>query len=65
MMATQEQVRPRLCTVQEIAELLAVPVSWVYSHVASGDLPHVRVGRYVRFNRRAVMEWVESAGRGR
>jgi excisionase family DNA binding protein len=54
----QEHVRQGLWTVRDVAERLSVPVSWVYSHVASGDLPHVKVGRYVRFNPRAVSEWL-------
>ncbi len=55
-----EQTRPQLCTVQEIAALLAVKESWVYSHVAKGDIPHFKMGRYVRFNRAEVLAW----GRG-
>ena len=50
--------RPRLLTVREIADLLAVPVSWVYSHTgASGDMPHIKVGRYTRFSVGEVMKW--------
>lgn len=64
-MAMQEQAQARLYTVEEIAELLAVPKSWVYSHVASGDLPHVKVGRYVRFYRRQVLAYIEEGNRGR
>lgn len=60
----QEQGKSRLYTVSEIAELLSVPVSWVYSHVASGDLPHVKVGRYVRFYPRVVMAWLEGRTHG-
>ena len=59
-----DQGKLRLYTVQEVAALLSVPVSWVYSHVASGDMPHVKVGRYVRFYPRAVMAWVEGGARG-
>jgi excisionase family DNA binding protein len=61
---TQEQGKSRLYTVQEVAELLSVPVSWVYSHVASGDLPNLKVGRYVRFYPRVVMAWLEEGAHG-
>ncbi len=34
-------------TVREAAEYLRVPPSWVYTHL--GQLPHIRLGKYVRF----------------
>jgi excisionase family DNA binding protein len=36
-----------LLTVEELAEILRVPKSWIYSH--QDQLPTVRLGRYVRF----------------
>lgn len=38
-----------LLTAEEVAEILRVPRSWVYSH--QDQLPTVRLGRYVRFRR--------------
>jgi excisionase family DNA binding protein len=38
-----------LLTVDEVAEILRVPRSWIYSH--QDQLPTVRLGRYVRFKR--------------
>jgi excisionase family DNA binding protein len=43
-----------------VAELLGVPTSWVYAETRAGRLPHVRVGRYRRFRRRAVEEWIDA-----
>ena len=57
-MATQEQGVAGLWTVKEVAGFLGVPSSWVYSHVADKSLPHLKVGRYVRFNSREIMGWV-------
>ncbi len=37
---------------KEIANRLCVPVTWVYEHVrsrAQDPMPHLRLGRYVRF----------------
>jgi len=51
-----------LLTVQEVAEILKVPVSWVYEHVrrsAAHRLPHVRVGKYIRFEASAIHDWLE------
>lgn len=35
----------RLLTADEVAELLAVPVSWVRESTRSGAMPHVELGR--------------------
>jgi len=48
----------------EVAELLGVPTSWVYAEARAGRLPHVRVGRYRRFRRRAVDAWIDDHERG-
>ncbi len=41
-----------LLSVQEVAELLQVPSSWVYEHRrprCGNPLPHMRIGKYLRF----------------
>ena len=41
-----------LLTVHEVAELLRVPVSWVYERTrrrGMDRLPHLKIGKYVRF----------------
>lgn len=41
-----------LLTVQEVAAILKVPVSWVYEHTRGNcreKLPYVKVGEYLRF----------------
>jgi excisionase family DNA binding protein len=59
-------VTERLLTAAEVAELLAVPESWVREHTRIGSLPHVQLGRYVRYRRDAVLDWVKAqeAARG-
>jgi excisionase family DNA binding protein len=49
----------RLLVAKEIADLLAVPESWVRQATRSGGLPHIRLGRYVRYERGPVLAWVE------
>lgn len=51
-----------LVTVEELAHVLAVPKSWVYMHTAAGTIPHVRVGRYVRFRLDEVYTWLAGGG---
>ncbi len=42
-------VNESLWTVKDVAAYLRTSRSWVYQHVASGDLPYRRVGGLVRF----------------
>ena len=54
----------RLLTAADVAELLSVPVGWVREHTRSGAIPHVPLGRYVRYDRGDVLEWVVSLKAG-
>lgn len=49
-----------LLTADEVAGILRVPKSWVYSHLS--DLPTIRLGRYVRFKRSDVERFLENRG---
>ena len=53
----------RLLTADDVAELLAVPVSWVRESTRSGAMPCVRLGRYVRFERAAMEAWLKECRR--
>jgi excisionase family DNA binding protein len=54
-----------LLTVDEVAAVLKVSRSWMYEHtrahgVPPGErLPHIKVGKYVRFDARAVRAFLE------
>ena len=48
----------RLVDAAAVAERLGVPVSWVRESTRSGAIPHVRLGRYVRFDLDDVASWV-------
>lgn len=53
----------RLLTAKEVAELLAVPESWVREATRDGRLPHINLGRYRRYSREAIDAWLnEQAG---
>ena len=47
-----------LLTADEVARLLGVTPEWVYSRSRQHRIPTVRLGRYVRYRRRAILEWV-------
>ncbi len=54
----------RLLTVQDVAQRLNVPVSWVYAQSEAGMLPSFKCGRYVRFDPRAIDAYLEAQRRG-
>lgn len=43
---------------EDAAELLSVKVSWIYEACRTGRLPHVRVGKHVRFHRMDLERWL-------
>ena len=51
-----------LATVSQIAGFLHVPDSWVYERTRRRGIeriPHFKLGKYLRFSRREVSEWVQ------
>lgn len=54
-----------LLTVEEVAALLKVSKSWVYEHTRSRGaprserLPYVKLGKYVRFDARALRAFIQ------
>ena len=56
-----------LMTVGEVARLFKVPVSWVYERCREGTpnpLPHLKLGKYLRFSRSALFAYIEGLRRG-
>ena len=52
-----------LLTVQDTARLLKVSVTWVYEHVrprADDRLPVVKLGKYLRFDRRDLQAYIDA-----
>jgi excisionase family DNA binding protein len=54
----------RLLDASEVAAMLAVPERWVREHTRSGQVPHLRLGRYVRYRREAVLVWLAEQEHG-
>ncbi len=61
--AGSDAPRPeRLWTVEEVADLFQVPSSWVYDRTrrrGQEQLPHLKLGKYLRFEENAVREYLE------
>lgn len=49
----------RLLTADQVAHLLQVKRSWVYAETRADRIPHVRLGRYVRYRLDAIERWVQ------
>jgi excisionase family DNA binding protein len=48
----------------EAGRLLSVPASWVLAEARADRIPHVRLGRYVRFNAAELEDWWQGRARG-
>jgi excisionase family DNA binding protein len=57
-------VTERLLNANEVGSLLGVPTSWVREQTRTGTIPHLRLGRYVRFQADAVEAWLEEQRAG-
>jgi excisionase family DNA binding protein len=52
-----------LLTADDVAAMLGVSKSWVERAVKRNELPVIRLGRYIRFRRESVEEWVKGQER--
>ena len=60
-----DQIRQRkLATVDQMAEILQVPKSWIYERTRQGQeaIPHYKLGLYVRFDPDEVIKFFKSNG---
>ena len=49
----------KLMTVKQVAELLNVKESTIYSWTYQRFIPHKKVGRLLRFDKKEVLSWVD------
>jgi len=49
----------KLLTPQEIAEVLGVQPSTIYQWTHQGYIPHVKLGKFVRFKEKDVEGWLK------
>jgi len=50
----------KFLTVGELAEVLDVPKSWIYERTRHNEIPHFKMGKYVRFDIDEVQKWLEA-----
>ena len=63
-LSRQDPVGERLLDPKEMAKILGVPVSWLYQRTRLGPevFPHVKVGKYVRFDPEEVLAFLRAGG---
>jgi len=50
-----------LLTIDEMAALLKVHRSWLYSRTketGAGSIPRMKIGKYLRFDKKATLAWI-------
>jgi excisionase family DNA binding protein len=47
-----------MMTVYDVADLLGLHRVTVYEKVSRGEIPHVRIGRAIRFDREVLERWI-------
>ena len=50
----------RLYDVQELAEYLSVSTQWVYERVQLKEIPHIKVGKLLRFRKSDIITWLDA-----
>lgn len=65
----KEMISMELMTVGEVCEMLRVPASWIYARTCESNsvgetIPHLKLGKLLRFRRAEVEKWVERHHRG-
>lgn len=52
-----------LLNAREVAELLGVTPAWVYAQSRSGQIPTVTLGRYRRYRKDTIEDWIDALER--
>ena len=55
---TKLESASRLLEAEDVADYLGMRTDWVYREVRAGRLPHIRLGRAVRFRRQSIEAWL-------
>jgi excisionase family DNA binding protein len=51
-------------TIKEVERYTGLPRSWLYAKAAAGEIPHLKVGKYLRFHLSEVEAWLVQHRRG-
>jgi excisionase family DNA binding protein len=48
-----------LMTADELARALRVNTAWIYTQTRNDRIPHITLGRYVRYRRATILDWLQ------
>ena len=48
----------RMLSPEQVSEILQVKVSTIYQWTHQWFIPHIKVGRFVRFNETEILKWL-------
>jgi excisionase family DNA binding protein len=57
-------VTSRLLDAKQAGELLGVPATWLLAQARNGNVPHLKLGKYTRFDPADLERWLVSVKRG-
>jgi len=60
---SEDMTPDEVLTTEEAANLLKVHKSWIYERTRLGKIPHNKLGKYLRFSRKELIEWFAGQGR--
>jgi excisionase family DNA binding protein len=46
-------------TIEEAAVLIGVKKSWLYERTRTNAVPHMKIGKYLRFDREELLAWLD------
>ena len=65
--SASDEYSDELLTIDELAAILKVPRSWIYLHTrhrSKTTIPHVKIGKYLRFSEADVRRFLDRLRRG-
>jgi excisionase family DNA binding protein len=54
----------KLLNIEELAENLGLDESWIYTKTRTKEIPHIKLGKYLRFSENSILEWLDSHKQG-
>jgi predicted DNA-binding transcriptional regulator AlpA len=54
---TIKEDESQLISVKELAAFLRVHPAWIHARIRRRDIPHLKLGNYVKFEQKAIIAW--------
>lgn len=59
-LAKKEKVDDIIFDVKGLAAYLKVSTKWIYERTHLKEIPHIKVGGFLRFNKKDINKWIDS-----